>query len=180
MLLVHPVVELVKFLPVLVGIFVLGSNGNQGWWQLFGVAIPIALGIMRFLTTTFRITPTQIELQRGLIGRKVLTARLDRVRAVEITSTPMHRILGLAKVEVGTASAAKQDDDKFALDGLPLEEARHLRVALLHRGTWMSLPARASYESSAQGHDSMPFGGCGGRGRAAADASTRAGSATPR
>ena len=119
MLLVHPVVELVKFLPVLVGIFVLGSNGNQGWWQLFGVAIPIALGIMRFLTTTFRITPTQIELQRGLIGRKVLTARLDRVRAVEITSTPMHRILGLAKVEVGTASAAKQDDDKFALDGLP-------------------------------------------------------------
>ena len=142
MLLVHPVVELVKFLPVLIGIFVLGSNGNQGWWQLFGVAIPIALGIMRFLTTTFRITPTQIELQRGLIGRKVLTARLDRVRAVELTSTPIHRILGLAKVEVGTASAAKQDDDKFALDGLPLDEARHLRVALLHRVDVESLPAR--------------------------------------
>ena len=116
MLLVHPVVELVKFLPFLIGIFVLGSNGNQGWWQLFGVAVPIVLGIMRFLTTTFRITPTQIELQRGLIGRKVLTARLDRVRAVELTSTPIHRLLGLAKVEVGTASGAKQDDDKFALD----------------------------------------------------------------
>ncbi len=133
MLLVHPVVELVKFLPFLFGIFVLGSNGNQGWWQLLGVAFPIGLGIMRFLTTTFRITPTQIELQRGLIGRKVLTARLDRVRAVELTSTPIHRLLGLAKVEVGTASAAKQGDDKFTLDGLPLEEARHLRVALLHR-----------------------------------------------
>jgi putative membrane protein len=133
MLLVHPVLELVKFLPVLVGVFVLGSNGNQGWWQLFGVAIPVGLGIMRFLTTTFRITPTQIELKRGLIGQKVLTARLDRVRAVELTSTPIHRILGLGKVEVGTASGAKQDDDKFALDSLPLEEARHLRVALLHR-----------------------------------------------
>ena len=133
MLLVHPVVELVKFFPFLIGIVVLGSSGNQGWWQLFGVALPIGLGIMRFLTTTFRITPTQIELQRGLIGRKVLTSRLDRVRAVEITSTPIHRLLGLAKVEVGTASGAKQDDDKFALDGLPLEEARHLRVALLHR-----------------------------------------------
>ena len=33
MLLVHPVNELVKFLPVLVGIFVLGSTGN-GLWQL--------------------------------------------------------------------------------------------------------------------------------------------------
>ncbi|WP_081682739.1 PH domain-containing protein [Marmoricola sp. URHB0036] len=153
MLLVHPVVELVKFLPVLVGIFVLGSNGNQGWWQLFGVAIPIGLGIMRFLTTTFRITPTQIELQRGLIGRKVLTARLDRVRAVELTSTPMHRILGLAKVEVGTASGAKQDDDKFALDGLPLDEARHLRVALLHRVDVAAGPD-ASSESLPRGHDS--------------------------
>ena len=63
----------------------------------------------------------------------MLTARLDRVRAVELTSTPIHRILGLAKVEVGTASAAKQDDDKFALDSLPLAEARNLRIALLHR-----------------------------------------------
>jgi putative membrane protein len=148
MLLVHPVVELMKFLPFLFGIFVLGSNGNQGWWQVFGVAIPIALGIMRFLTTTFRITPTQIELQRGLIGKKVLTARLDRVRAVELTSTPIHRLLGLAKVEVGTASGAKQDDDKFALDGLPLEEARHLRVALLHRADAAIPGGPASAEGS--------------------------------
>ncbi len=152
MLLVHPVLELVKFLPVLIGIFVLGSNGNQGWWQLFGVAIPIALGVMRFLTTTFRITPSQIELQRGLIGRKVLTARLDRVRAVELTSTPIHRVLGLAKVEVGTASAATQDDDKFALDSLPLAEARQLRIALLHRVDVAE--GTTSSESLPRGHDS--------------------------
>ena len=139
MLLVHPVLELMRFLPVLIGIFVLGSGGDGGWWQFLGVAIPIALGVMRFLTTTFRITPTQIELQRGLIGRKVLTARLDRVRAVELTSTPIHRILGLAKVEIGTASAAKQDDDKFVLDSLPLAEARQLRAALLHRADVTSL-----------------------------------------
>jgi putative membrane protein len=133
MLLVHPVLELLKFLPVLVGIFVLGSSGGGGYWQLIGVGIPVALGVVRFLTTTYRITPEQIELQRGLIGRKVLTARLDRVRAVEVTSSPIHRILGLAKVEIGTASGAKDDDDKFALDGLPLEQARQMRVALLHR-----------------------------------------------
>ena len=145
MLLVHPVLELMKFLPFLIGIFVLGSSNDQGWWQLFGVAIPIGLGVLRFFTTTFRITSSQIELQRGLIGRKVLTARLDRVRAVELTSTPIHRILGLAKVEVGTASAAKQDDDKFALDSLPAAEARQLRVAILHRADAVD-NAAASYE----------------------------------
>jgi putative membrane protein len=131
MLLVHPVQEVFKFLPFIVGAFVLGSSGGD-WWQFAGVAVPIALGVLRFLTTSFRITPTQIELQRGLLSRKVLTARLDRVRAVEITSSPIHRLLGLAKVEIGTASAGTEGD-KFVLDGLPLERAREMRMALLHR-----------------------------------------------
>ncbi len=133
MLLVHPVVELVKFLPFLIGIFVLGSGGGQAWWQVFGVAIPVALGIVRYFTTTYRITATQVELQRGLLGTKVLTTRLDRVRAVAVTSTLAHRVLGLAKVEIGTAAGGGQDDDKFVLDGLPIPEARQLRAALLHR-----------------------------------------------
>jgi putative membrane protein len=133
MLLVHPVNELIKFLPVLIGVFVLGSTGGGEMWQVIGVAFPIGLGVLRFLTTRFRITATQIELQRGLLSRSLLTAKLDRVRAVELTSSPIHQLLGLAKVEIGTASAAKDNDERFALDGLPLAEARDLRVALLHR-----------------------------------------------
>ena len=133
MLLVHPVQELIRFFPVIIGAFVVGSTSGVNWWQFAGVGIPIALGVVRFLTTTFRITPAQVELQRGLLSRKVLTARLDRVRAVELTSSPIHRVLGLSKVEIGTASAAKEAGDKFVLDGLPQQEAREMRVALLHR-----------------------------------------------
>jgi putative membrane protein len=133
MLLVNPVQELIRFLPFVIGVLVLGNRGDGARWQLLGIAVPVAIGVLRFLTTRFRITSTHVELQRGLLGRKVLTARLDRVRAVELTSTPIHRVLGLAKVEIGTGSAAKQGDDKFALDGLPIPEARTLRVALLHR-----------------------------------------------
>ena len=144
MLLVHPVLELVKFLPFLIGIFVLGRSSDGGWWQALGIAVPVVVGVLRFVMTQFRITGTQIELQRGLIGRKVLTARLDRVRAVELTSTPIHRVLGLAKVEVGTASGATEDNDKFVLDSLPLEEARRLRVTLLHRSD--NTDAATSYE----------------------------------
>ena len=133
MLLVHPVNELFRFLPVLVGIFVLGSSGGRELWQLAGVAIPIAVGVSRYFTTRFRITPTQVELRRGLLSRSVLTAKLDRVRAVELTSSPIHRLLRLAKVEIGTASASKDADESFALDALAVAEARDLRVALLHR-----------------------------------------------
>ena len=132
MLLVHPAVELVRFLPVLVGVFVLGRTGEPAWWQALSVAVPIVLGLLRYLTTRYRVTPTQIELSRGLVSRNVLTARLDRVRAVEVTATLIHRVLGLAKVEIGTASTA-DEDHAFTLDGLPLGEARALRAALLHR-----------------------------------------------
>jgi len=134
MLLVHPVNEVVRFLPALVAVFFVGSHsGGDVWWHLVAVVVPVALGLLRFFTTRFRITPVEIELSRGLVSRNVLTARLDRVRTVELTSSPIHRFLGLAKVQVGTGSAKKGGDAKFALDSLALTEARSLRQALLHR-----------------------------------------------
>ena len=41
MLLVNPVQELMRFLPFVIGAFVLGSNSDRSWWQLLGVAIPV-------------------------------------------------------------------------------------------------------------------------------------------
>jgi putative membrane protein len=134
MLLVHPVNELVRFLPLVIGVFFLGSStdGNE-WWHALGIAVPIGLGVLRYLTTSFRIGEQQLELRRGLLSRNVLTAPLDRVRTVELTSTPIHRVLGLARVQIGTGSASKSGDERFVLDSLGLEEARRLRVRLLHR-----------------------------------------------
>jgi putative membrane protein len=133
MLLVHPVNELVRFLPLVIGIFFLGNTGDgHGWWHALGVVVPIALGVLRYATTSFRVGATQLELRRGLLSRNVLTAPLDRVRTVELTSTPIHRALGLARVQIGTGSASKSGDERFVLDSLGLPEARRLRVQLLH------------------------------------------------
>ncbi|MFL6024039.1 MAG: PH domain-containing protein [Marmoricola sp.] len=134
MLLVHPVNEVIRFLPVIIGIFLVGSGGGDGGpWHYIGVAVPIAIGLVRFASTKFRITPGQIELHRGILGRNVLTAPLDRVRTVELTATPIHRILGLEKVEIGTGSAKKGGDSRLVLDSLGREEAQRLRTALLDR-----------------------------------------------
>ncbi len=135
MLLVHPVRELIRFFPaVLAALFLGGQDGGLSW-ELIGIAVPILLGVMRYFTTSYRITSAQVELRRGLIGTKVLTARLDRVRAVELTSSLIHRVLGLARVEIGTASATTAGEEKFALDALALAPARELRTALLHRAS---------------------------------------------
>lgn len=133
MLLVHPVNELVRFFPLLIALFLFGSSDDGGVWHYIGVAVPIAIGVVRFATTRFRITPGQIELRRGLLSQSTLTAPLDRVRTVELTASPIHRLLALEKVEIGTGSAGRGSDGRVVLDALGAAEARRLRHELLLR-----------------------------------------------
>jgi putative membrane protein len=135
MLLVYPVRELVRFLPVLIGLFIAGTaSGRTDWWHGAGVAIPMALGVLRYFTTYFRITETRVELRRGLVNRHQLSTPLDRVRTVDITAPLTHRALGLTMVRIGTGTASKDDEDHLDLDGLPAARARALRTELLRLG----------------------------------------------
>jgi putative membrane protein len=135
MLLVHPIRELIRFLPVLIVFAVARTASGGEQWQLLGVAIPVALGLLRYLTTSFRISGGRIELKHGLLNRHVLSTPVDRVRTVDLTSSPIHRALGLTKVRIGTGTASSNDEDRIDLDGLPLPRARELRAELLQRST---------------------------------------------
>ena len=135
MLLVHPIREVIRFLPVLIVFAVARTAAGGERWQLIGVAIPIALGLLRYLTTSFRINGGRIELQRGLLNRHVLSTPVDRVRTVDLTSSLIHRLLGLTKVRIGTGTASTSDEDRIDLDGLPLDRARALRAELLRTST---------------------------------------------
>ena len=135
MLLVHPIRELLRFLPALIGLFVAGtaSGGVAPQWQLLAVAVPVAVGLMRYLTTSFRIDAERVELRRGLVSRHRLSTRLERVRTVDLSSSPIQRVLGLSTVRIGTGTASTNEEDQIDLDGLPTEGARRLRSDLLHR-----------------------------------------------
>jgi putative membrane protein len=135
MLLVYPVRELLRFLPVLIGLFIAGTaSGRTDWWHGLGVAIPMALGVLRYFTTYFRITATRVELRRGLLNRHQLSTALDRVRTVDISASLTHRALGLTTVRIGTGTASNDDEDNLDLDGLPAVRARELRAELLRLG----------------------------------------------
>lgn len=135
MVLVYPVTELIKFIPVLFAVVVLGTaSAGAEWWQLAAVAVPVGLGVLRYVTTFYRVTPGRIELRRGLVNRHLLSTPLDRVRTVDITAPPIHRLLGLSKVRVGTGTASTDEEDRLDLDGLRVAQARELRAALLHAG----------------------------------------------
>lgn len=127
MLLVHPVGELTRLAVPLLAIVLIGSGGIDIWHSAV-VAIPIALGIWRWVTTQFRITEEHLELSAGLVARHVKRARLDKVRTVALDASPIHRVLSLAKVRIGTG-----DDEGLELNALGTAEARELRESLLHR-----------------------------------------------
>lgn len=132
MLLIHPVQEGIRFLPALAGVFVLGRTrgGGGGWWELAALVVVVAVGVLRYLTTRFRIDNGQIELRKGLLFKQVIATPADRIRTVDVTAPVFHRLLGLARVEIGTAGAGSE---RLVLDALTVSQARHLREELIHR-----------------------------------------------
>jgi putative membrane protein len=135
MLAVHPVMELRRLIFPLIAVVLgvrNGHGGDGGWWALAIGAIGIVIGFLRYFTTSFRITPTHVQVRRGLLRRRVLTVPRDRIRTVDVTSNVLHRIFGLARVTVGTGQTDKKNDG-VKLDGLGAAAAENLHRELLHR-----------------------------------------------
>ena len=121
MLLVYPIREIGRFIVPLLAFFVAGTASGGGW-QYLTIVIPVGLGLLRYLTTSFRVAAGRVELRRGLLSRHVLSTPIERVRTVDLTASPIHRVLGLTTVAVGTGTASTDNDEKLDLDGLPVEQ----------------------------------------------------------
>ena len=134
MLLVEPVREVIRFVPMLVILLFAGTVRDSGPpWGLIATAAVITLGISRYATTRYRITPTVVEVRRGVFQRKHLTVPRDRVRTVDISAHPLQRVLHLVKLRIGTGTSHHAAEG-LALDGLPAAVAQPLRAELLHHG----------------------------------------------
>ncbi|HWD03974.1 MAG TPA: PH domain-containing protein [Amycolatopsis sp.] len=136
MLLIRPVLDFVKSLPVLVGALVLGSGNHWQWIGLAATALTIATGISHTLTSRYRITETQVEWRTGLLLRKQRAVPRDRIRTVDVLSEPKHRLFTLAAVRIGTgrhSHGQRPGKDELVLDAVARIEAQRLRTLLLHR-----------------------------------------------
>lgn len=155
MLLVHPVkIAWSLAFPILLTAFGI-SRGSEGrgwvWFALAGAVLAVLAGVVSWLITRYRFTDQQLQLRTGLLSRKVTTAPLDRVRSVDIESSPVHRVLGLATVKVGTGV----DSSRIELDGLTQQQAAELRTWLLVRSGVPGATATAAPVTDAAG-DPLP------------------------
>lgn len=130
MLLVHPVHEVLRQLPVLIGSLVLGSATGNPAWALTGVGLIVGYGLARWFTTTYRIGSDEVQLRTGVLQRKVLSVPRNRIRSVSTDARLLHRALGLTVLRVSTGQEAV-GDTSFALDAVPAREVPVLRATLL-------------------------------------------------
>lgn len=130
MLFIHPVHEIARFLPAIVAILIAGSAGGQNWFGVVAAVIACMVGVVRWWNTRYRIDADHVQLRHGLVNLRIASARTDRVRSVDVTAPLLHRLLGLARVEIGTGAA----EAELRLDGLSTQDAAALRARLLHQG----------------------------------------------
>ncbi|WP_227833539.1 PH domain-containing protein [Nocardia macrotermitis] len=131
MLLLHPVREVVRFIPVLIVTVIAGSRSDNPMWSLAALAVIVGLAVTRWFTTTYRIGPDTVQLRRGLLQRKTLTVPRSRIRSVDVHADLMHRLLGLVVLAIGTGQQADKQE-RFHLDGVDARQVPELRALLLH------------------------------------------------
>jgi putative membrane protein len=130
MLLVHPVHEVLRQVPLLIGAVVLGSATGNAMWSIAVLVLMVVFGIARWFTTTYRIDDEQIQRREGVLQRSVLSVPRNRIRSVSTDARVLHRLLGLTVVKVSTGQEAK-GDAVFALDAVRSEEVPALRALLI-------------------------------------------------
>ncbi|SEO56287.1 putative membrane protein [Amycolatopsis saalfeldensis] len=136
MLLIRPVLDVAKSLPLLIGTLVLGHGNDWQWIGLVATAVTVFVGISHCLTSRYRVTATQVEWHTGLLLRKQRAVPRDRIRTVDVMSEPKHRLFSLAAVRIGTGRHSHgkgPGKDELVLDAVTGAEAQRLRTLLLHR-----------------------------------------------
>ncbi|ASO18939.1 putative membrane protein [Actinoalloteichus hoggarensis] len=135
MIAVKPLNEALGLLPVLILALVV-QGADQWQFRLAAVVAGLLLvnGLMRWLTTRYRITEDQVVLRTGWLFRTRRAVPRERIRTVDLTARLMHRVFGLTTVKIGTGGRKGAGlSDEMTLDSVSRAEAERLRQVLLHR-----------------------------------------------
>ncbi|WP_433859003.1 PH domain-containing protein [Streptomyces kronopolitis] len=128
-----------------------GRITPKAWFTLGALAVSFAvvttIGLIRWARTEFRITvsPSReggaadgddqggartFDVRSGLLTRRLRSVPLHRIRTVDLTASPLHRLLGVTVLRAGTAGSGVGSKD-LSLEALATPEAERLRAELL-------------------------------------------------
>ncbi|MFG3509016.1 PH domain-containing protein [Streptomyces sp. NPDC047821] len=92
-----------------------------------------AVEYLRWSRTRYRIGPERAELHTGLLLVKRRSLARERIRSVDLTASPLLRVLGLVKVRMGTGEHTGGGESTLELHPVSRAEGERLRRELLGR-----------------------------------------------
>ncbi|MQA11173.1 MAG: PH domain-containing protein [Pseudonocardiaceae bacterium] len=125
-------------------------GGIQLWLVLLGAVVLIggwvALDLLRWMKTRYRITGERFELHTGLLFRTRRSIPTERIRSVDAIANPVQRVFGVTVVKIGTGEKAGKDDE-IKLDVVARQTGDALRGTLLRRARQVQSAPAASQEA---------------------------------
>ena len=105
----HAGLAFIDLLGVAVGLY--GLVNGWGWWAALGPAVILASGIVhgrlviRVLVTRFRIDTLRIEVERGLVMRRIDNLELWRIKDLQFRQSVLQRMLGIGDLVIVSTDA---------------------------------------------------------------------------
>lgn len=154
---IHPltmVIELGRFLrqfalALVVFAFTFLRGGSGDTFELFATGIgafAVVGALVRYLTYGYRVQSGVLSIKQGVITKKNRTIPLDRIQNINISRSVLHRLLGLADLQIETAGGAEPE---ARLSALTEADARVLRADLLAQ-SGLEKPPAAEGEAPAE------------------------------
>jgi len=132
----HPLTLLLRVgasLPPLL-LILLPTLQNPSSTNVLSVALTVFYGvvalpaiILQYMRFSYRITPKQIVIQKGVIKRQNRSIPIERVQNVQIERNLVARLLGVAKVTIETAGSSATEG---SLEYVGLDDAHEIRQAV--------------------------------------------------
>jgi putative membrane protein len=155
----HPLTLLLRVgtsLPALV-VILLPTLQNPSSQNVVSVALGVLYGVvalpaivLQYLRFSYRITPKQIVIQKGVIRRQNRSIPIERIQNIQIEQNLVARLVGLAKVTIETAGSSATEG---SLEYVGLDDAHEIRQVVRsfqHRTARDRAPAEADSASDAE------------------------------
>lgn len=121
--------------PLLIGTAIgVAVIGRWGWLIPLGFLLVIGVSVgwyapARYARWRWRLTDLALELRHGVVVHQQEAVPYFRIQQIDVTQGPVDRLLGLATLQVTTASAS----GSVALPGIAAADAPGVRAELLAR-----------------------------------------------
>src|SRR5690625_3187045 len=97
---------------------------------LIFLVVTIVTSVLSWLRYTYRVEDNELRIEQGVFIRKKRYVPINRIHKIDFTANVVHRIFGLVKIQIDTASTS---GDEVSLSAVTVKKGEQLKEALKKR-----------------------------------------------